>query len=92
MKWYFTPSIGNYGAAIELDEVGNVGRLAFAIISEQGLSFIKWAPLEDKMCNPKTSVDTTGMILFEALPEHIGKLNSMFGIIVPVNGKPRLIK
>ena len=65
--------------------------MAFAIINQAGLAFIKWAPLEDKMCNPQASVDTSKLILFEVTGEHISKLNNMFGTIIPVNGKPRLL-
>ena len=92
MKWYFTPSIGSYGAAIEIDKDGMVGRIAVASINQQGLAFIKWAPLEDKMCNPQATVNLNSLILFEACGEHISKLNNMFSAIIPVNGKPRLIQ
>lgn len=92
MKWYFTPNIGSYGAAIEIDFDGNVGRIAFAIINQAGLAFVKWAPLEDKMCSPQARVNLNSLILFEATGEHIAKLNNMFSAIIPVNGKPRLIQ
>lgn len=92
MKWYLTPNIGTYGAALEIDADGNVGRFAFAMITQGGLAFIKWAPLEDKMCNPKATVNMNSMILFEAQGEHISKLNNLFSNIIPVNGKPRLIQ
>lgn len=92
MKWYFTPNLGSYGAAIEIDFNGNVGRIAFAIINQAGLAFIKWAPLEDKMCNPQATVNINSLILFEATGDHISKLNNMFSTIVPVNGRPRLIQ
>ena len=92
MKWYFTPNIGQYGAAIEIDPDGNIGRMAFAIINERGLAFIKWAPLEDKMCLPGARIVWNSLILFEACGEHISKLNNMWSAIIPVNGKgPRLI-
>lgn len=94
MKWYFTPSIGQYGAAIEIDADGKVGRIAFAFINEAGLAFVKWAPLEDKMCSPLPYAHPSifsSLILFEATGEHISKLNNMFSSIVPVNGRPRLI-
>lgn len=92
MKWYFTPSIGNYGAAIEIDADGNVGRMAFATINQAGLAFIKWAPLEDKMCLPTARVNWNSLILFEAAGEHISKLNNMWSAILPVNGRgPKLI-
>lgn len=86
MRWYFTPNIGSYGAAIEVDENGNVGRIAFAMINQAGLAFVKWAPLEDKMCSPAAKVNVSNMILFEASGEHISKLNNMFSAIIPVNG------
>jgi hypothetical protein len=92
MKWYFTPSLGAYGAAIEIDANGNVGRIAFANINQQGLIFVKWAPIEDKMCNPQGSVNVSSLILFEATGDHISKLNNMFSAIIPFNGKPRLIQ
>lgn len=91
MKWYFTPNLGAYGAAIEIDFDGNVGRIAFAMINERGLAFVRWAPLEDKMCNPQARVNTNSLILFEAAGDHIAKLNNMFSAIIPVNGKPRLL-
>jgi len=91
MKWYFTPSLGHYGAAIEIDDDGHAGRMAFASISPQGLSFVKWAPLEDKMCGPKGFINMNSLILYEALPDQVAKLNSMFSVIIPVNGKPRLL-
>ena len=91
MKWYFTPSMGTYGAALEVDADGNVGRIAFAMINQTGLAFVKWAPLEDRMCNPKATVNMNSLILFEASGEHISKLNNMFSAIIPVNGKPRLL-
>lgn len=87
MKWYLTPSIGQYGAAIEIDADGNVGRIAFAMISQQGLAFVKWAPLEDKMCLPNAKVNWNALILCEAQGEHIGKLNNMWSAIIPMNGR-----
>lgn len=91
MKWYFTPSIGNYGGCVELDEDGYVRRLAFASLSEAGLAFVKWAPLEDGMCLDK-GANAHSLILYEANENQISKLNSMWSNIIQPNGKPRLIQ
>ena len=93
MRWYLTPSIGQYGAAIEIDKDGMVGRIAFAMIGDQGLAFVKWAPQIGGMFTSSAMVNTNSLILFEAAGEHISKLNNMFRSIFPVNGRgPRLIQ
>lgn len=94
MKWYFTPDLGNYGAAVRFDEHGNMCCVAFCVVGPDGtMAFLKWAPPESGMCNAK-SYQSSPMTLFETNEEQAEKLNQLFGskIIRNLNGGPRLIK
>jgi len=92
VKWYFTPDIGTYGGAVEIDEQGNCCRVAFAMLTpDGGMGLVKWIPSLDGMCKPK-SYQVSNMTLYEVDEVGTSKLKGMFGnVIVPVNGKgPRL--
>lgn len=92
MKWFFTPNMGQYGAAIEMDADGNVHRIAMAAIAPDGqLAFLKWIPPIAGLCKPQ-SCQVGSMTLYEASEEYYEKLNSLFSAIVPVNGRPRLVQ
>ena len=94
MKWYFTPDIGSYGAAIEIDENGNACRIALALVAPDGqLAFMKWIPPAAGLCNP-VSYQVASMTLYEATEECTQKLKGLFSnVIVQANGNgPRLIR
>lgn len=90
-KWYFTPNMGSYGAAVEIDADGNCCRIAMAAIAPDGqLAFLKWAPPISGLCKAKSS-QVAPMTLYEVTEEHLHRIEGLFSSIIPVNGKPRLI-
>lgn len=94
MKWFFTPDVGQFGAAIEMDDTGNLHRIAFCAITPDGqMAFIKWIPPLAGMC-AGSSYQVGSMTLYETSEEQAAKLRSIFGsLIMPANGSgPRLIK
>ena len=92
MKWYFTPDLGQFGAAVEIDSDGNMCRVAYCIVTPDGqMAFLKWAPPSIGACKAK-SYQVAPYTLYETTDEQSDKLKGLFGnVILPANGRPRLI-
>jgi hypothetical protein len=105
-KWYLTPSIGNMGAAVEVEQYDSdtqpictrkVRKVALVIINERGeVGFMPWVPIKVSMCDPEGSITVDSLALFEASVPATRALNDLWNgeksriIRPPMNG-PRIV-
>lgn len=96
-KWYLTPSIGVFGAALQVQDMPTGERQIRKItpiqVGSQGqVGFMKWVGQETGMCEPVGNVSS--WVLFPATEKVIPALEDIWNrtgaIINPGNGRLRL--
>ena len=81
--WYFTPSIGMHGAALEMETAsGAVRKITPVMVGPRGeVAFMQWVPIQTGMCDPDGQVFTASTgILFKADDKTVRKLNDLWNL------------
>lgn len=96
-KWYFTPDIGLFGAALQVQDLPTgerqIRKISPIQVGPRGeVGFMKWVALETGMCEPQgTTVISTLIPATEKVIPALEEIWNRTGTIInPGNGRLRL--
>lgn len=96
--WYFTPDWGTNGSAFQAmgsdPSKAQVRRITMVLLGPAGeMGFMRWVPINAKMCDEMGTMDLTRRTVFKASQEVCKVLDAAWkdsSIMLPNNGGSRL--